>query len=398
MINPSIHGWIDKFFAEQKPFSDLIPASELDFYTRTRKTGFIFGHIVDFDVEKPIAIDAWLPVEVSKLGLLNTLFQTYRFVKKSNHQEDFILKAHTFYREIKPKSFNLLKKVLPANPVSIQLEELIHERVQTSDDLISKNFSNLVTNALLFADVLAFKQYLEKGNIPEKYSLRIEEVIISIVSLSLKSKTGISVHDELLQKLVENSVRYTKYSSSKTKTIDDLDLSYLENNLEKYYVIDLAGLSLWSDEKVENEERYFLYTLGKKLDIDEAIILKSIDFINSFISIHKNEIPYFNDVNPVKHFYDQTTENVSVLINRNKKRLIKELSQSKELMYLLAQSTKRDLDKDEKRKVKNQLLDICKSVPSLTIFLLPGGTLLLPLLIKFIPKMLPSAFNENIDD
>ena len=78
--------------------------------------------------------------------------------------------------------------------------------------------------------------------------------------------------------------------------------------------------------------------------------------------------------------------------------MIKELSQSKELMYLLAQSTKRDLDKDEKRKVKNQLLDICKSVPSLTIFLLPGGTLLLPLLIKFIPKMLPSAFNENIDD
>ena len=249
MINPSIHGWIDKFFAEQKPFSDLFPASELDFYTRTRKTGFIFGHIVDFDVEKPIAIDAWLPVEVSKLGLLNTLFQTYRFVKKSNHQEDFILKAHTFYREIKPKSFNLLKKVLPANPVSIQLEELIHERVQTSDDLISKNFSNLVTNALLFADVLAFKQYLEKGNIPEKYSIRIEEVIISIVSLSLKSKTGISVHDELLQKLVENSVRYTKYSSSKTKTIDDLDLSYLENNLEKYYVIDLAGLSLGAMKK-----------------------------------------------------------------------------------------------------------------------------------------------------
>lgn len=398
MINPSIHGWIDKFFMEQKPYSDLFPADELDFYTRTRKTGFIFGHIIDFDVEKPIVIDAWFPIEVSKLGLLNTLFQTYRFVKKSNHQEDFILKAHTFYKEIKPKSFNLLKKVLPSNTASIQLEELIHERVQTSDDLISKNFSNLVTNALLFADILAFKQYLEKGNIPEKYSLRIEEVIISVVSLSLKSKTGISIHDELLQKLVENSVRYTKYSSSKTKTIDDLDLSYLENVLEKYYVIDLAGLSLWSDEKVENEERYFLYTLGKKLEIEESIILESIDFVNSFISAHKDEIPYFNDVNPVKHFYDQTTENVSVLINRNKKRLIKELSQSKELMYLLAQSTKRDLDKEEKRKVKNQLLDICKSVPSLTIFLLPGGTLLLPLLIKFIPKMLPSAFNENIDD
>jgi hypothetical protein len=29
--------------------------------------------------------------------------------------------------------------------------------------------------------------------------------------------------------------------------------------------------------------------------------------------------------------------------------------------------------------------------------LLPGGSLLLPILIKFIPKLLPSAFNENLD-
>lgn len=100
----------------------------------------------------------------------------------------------------------------------------------------------------------------------------------------------------------------------------------------------------------------------------------------------------------MKHFYDTTTESVGVLINRNKKRLIKEIRQSKELMHLLAKSTHKDLDKDEKKKVKKQLLDICKTVPSLTIFLLPGGALLLPILIKFIPKMLPSAFNENSDE
>jgi hypothetical protein len=34
----------------------------------------------------------------------------------------------------------------------------------------------------------------------------------------------------------------------------------------------------------------------------------------------------------------------------------------------------------------------------LTIFLLPGGALLLPILIKFIPRMLPSAFNENSNE
>ena len=52
----------------------------------------------------------------------------------------------------------------------------------------------------------------------------------------------------------------------------------------------------------------------------------------------------------------------------------------------------------EKKKVRRQLLDICKTIPSLTIFLLPGGSLLLPILIKFIPQLLPSSFNENLDD
>ena len=86
---------------------------------------------------------------------------------------------------------------------------------------------------------------------------------------------------------------------------------------------------------------------------------------------------------------------MQVLIGRNKNRLAKELSQSKELMHLLAKSTRKELDKEEKKKIKIQLLDICKSVPSLTIFLLPGGALLLPILIKFIPQLLPSSFNEN---
>lgn len=47
------------------------------------------------------------------------------------------------------------------------------------------------------------------------------------------------------------------------------------------------------------------------------------------------------------------------------------------------------------KKVNDQLLDIFKSIPSLAIFLLPGGALLLPIVIKFIPKLLPSAFDDN---
>ena len=52
----------------------------------------------------------------------------------------------------------------------------------------------------------------------------------------------------------------------------------------------------------------------------------------------------------------------------------------------------------EKEKIKIHLIDICKSIPALTIFLLPGGTLLLPILIKLIPDILPSAFRDQNDN
>ena len=397
MINPSINGWIDKFFVEQKPNLQAVVTADL-FYSKVRDTGFIFGHIVSFNSEIEINSKAWLKVEISKVALLNTLFQMYCLTTNGNIPEDFVSKAVSFYNEMNPQGFNLLKKILPKNAPVLTLEKIINERINTNENTISKNFSYHVTNALLFVDVLAFRQYLIHGTIPDKYLKKIEETIMSIVTLALKTKTNKSQHDDLLIKLFEASVRYSKFSKVDVKTLEGLNLDYFTYDLEKKYFIDLAGLTLWSDGVIENEESYFLYKLAEILSISDAYVAESIEKTNEFITIYKNQIPYFNYANPVKNFYDQTTQNVVTLILRNKKRLAQEISESKELMVLLAISTKRDLDDKEKKKVKSQLLDICKTVPSLTIFLIPGGSLLLPILIKFIPQLLPSAFNENLED
>jgi hypothetical protein len=398
MINPSIHGWIDKFFVEQQSPTVLTFKDASEFYSKTRATGFIFGHNIFFDVINPIHFDDWTIEERSKISLLNTLYKMYCYQTHTNKPSDFIETVVAFYDQITPEGFNPLRKMLPTASNANKLEKFLHNRVQTNEDILSKTYSNVITNALLFIDVLAFKKYLNKEDVTTKYFSKIEEIITAIVSISLKIKTNKTEHDVLLQKLFETSVRYNKFSSTKITSVDELDFTYLNDDLEKYYILDLAGISLWSDAKVENEERYFLYSLGKKLEVSDAFILESIQFVNHFISKHKAEIPYFKDANPVKHFYDHTTDSVVLLITRNKKRLLKEVSQSKELMQLLAKSTHKELDKTEKKKIKNQLLDICKSIPSLTIFLLPGGSLLLPILIKFIPKMLPSSFNENISE
>ena len=90
-----------------------------------------------------------------------------------------------------------------------------------------------------------------------------------------------------------------------------------------------------------------------------------------------------------------TVQEIKENIQKNKKRLAKELQESKELIVLLKKSTYKKLSEEEKGKVKEQLLDICKGIPAFAVFMLPGGALLLPLLIKLIPDILPSAFQED---
>ncbi|WP_026708768.1 LETM1-related biofilm-associated protein [Flavobacterium frigidarium] len=398
MINPSASGWIDKYFIMQNTVSQTVFSTPEDFYFKIRQTGFIYGHVISFETTTKIETKGWVQNEIPKVALLNTLHAIFNFTETESNPATFISKAVAFYNEMNPQGFNIFKKVLPNGSPSLNLEKIIDDRVQTNIDIISKNFSHIMTNALLFVDVLAFRQYLIHGHIPEKYLKKIEEAVISLVSLSLKTKSQKSTYDDLLIKLFEASVRYSKFSKVSVQNLAELNLDYFESELEKYYLIDMAGMALWSDGKIENEEAYFLHKLAQSVTVSDEFVKDSIESTDSFITVNKKDIAYFNYSNPVKHFYDQTTQSVITLITRNKNRLVKEIVQSKELMILLALSTRRDLDEKEKKKVKKQLLDICKSVPSLTIFLLPGGSLLLPILIKFIPKMLPSAFNENLDE
>jgi len=83
------------------------------------------------------------------------------------------------------------------------------------------------------------------------------------------------------------------------------------------------------------------------------------------------------------------------ILSRNKDKFVTELLESKELMALVSKAAVTELTTEEKLKVKEQFKDLIKSMPSLAVFMLPGGAILLPLLLKVIPGLLPSSFRDN---
>lgn len=394
MINPSSSGWIDKFFVEQKSAAPNIDFGEDVFYKKLRNTGIVFGHIVGFETANAIDFSKWTQEEIAKVGLLNCLFLVFCQSKNSHKSKLFIEHSVAFYQEMNPKRFGFLKRVLPENSFSIDLEKMIDDRVQTNKNIVSKNFSPILTNALLFVDVLAFEKFLKNGFIPPNYLKRLEETILSVILMGLQTKKSNSNYADLLVKLFETSVRYTKFSNTTVQNLEALELEVFETKMEKSYLIDIAGLSIWSEDWTDDDAIY-VYQMANLMSISIAEVEESLHEINAFITSNKKAIPYFNYSNPMKNFYDHASQKVVLLISRNRIRLATELAKNGELVLLLTHAAHRHLEDKEKKKIKKQLLEICKTIPSLTIFMLPGGSLLLPLFIKLLPKMLPESFNEN---
>ena len=54
------------------------------------------------------------------------------------------------------------------------------------------------------------------------------------------------------------------------------------------------------------------------------------------------------------------------------------------------------LTADERRRMREQLLDVAKAIPALAIFAAPGGMFLLLALAKVLPfSLLPSSFRDD---
>lgn len=394
-INPSINGWIEKYINQYA--NDISHyATDEDFFVACQKSGLIYGYVINYHLTSEVDDAKWDNEEKIKVGFLSTLIALYK-TKNGDDASAFIETIIQFYNQIAKGKFSFMKMVLPDANSFQKLESIINERLQTNDNIVTKNFTHMVTNAMLFIDVLAFEFYLKNDTINLDFFKDLERKCLALIMLSLNVKIDKSEYDLMLLKMFENSLRYSKVSKINEAEIFEVIFEGNRSTLENLYLYEVAHMTLLSDGVVHENEQIFLDEFALKLNLNKTKQNTGYELVN-FIGKHKKELPFFNLNHPVKQFYNNTQDNIGKLVSRNKTRLIKELSESKELVKLLRKSTQSDLSFEEKKKVKKQLLDICKTIPSLTIFLLPGGGLLLPILIKFIPQLLPSSFNENLND
>jgi hypothetical protein len=396
-MNPSAKGWIPKILTTLDK-QQIITNSEslMLFYNQLKSTGFLYGNSSEILISSTPSNLNLTKNESTKINLFQSLL--FIFFKKKPDENIYTAIDHIilFYKRLDKSKLGFLYKFSTSEKATENLEQILGERIQETNSFFNKKYNSIFTYTLLFIDILAFNKFLSFNNDYKIFIEDLEKDLINLSFLALNSKKIKDKSDKQMIKQIENSSVYLNLQYHKNNFLSLANLDFLNyNNLEKKYLFDISFFAVWNDKELDQMEHSFLIKLADKLQLSPLQIKENIDYINTFSEKYSKKIKLFEYQNPLNHIYKESTSTVKLLIERNKKRLLLELNESGELLKLLSQSTYRELTKDEKIKVKEQLLDICKTIPSLTIFLIPGGSLLLPILIKYIPSLLPSAFNEN---
>ena len=396
-MNPSAKGWIPKILTTLDK-QQIITNSEslMLFYNQLKSTGFLYGNSSEILISSTPSNLNLTKNESTKINLFQSLL--FIFFKKKPDENIYTAIDHIilFYKRLDKSKLGFLYKFSTSEKATENLEQILGERIQETNSFFNKKYNSIFTYTLLFIDILAFNKFLSFNNDYKIFIEDLEKDLINLSFLALNSKKIKDKSDKQMIKQIENSSVYLNLQYHKNDFLSLANLDFLNyNNLEKKYLFDISFFAVWNDKELDQMEHSFLIKLADKLQLSPLQIKENIDYINTFSEKYSKKIKLFEYQNPLNHIYKESTSTVKLLIERNKKRLLLELNESGELVKLLSQSTYRELTKDEKIKVKEQLLDICKTIPSLTIFLIPGGSLLLPILIKYIPSLLPSAFNEN---
>ncbi len=415
MFSPSAKNWIAKYFtyvdsgeiiiADSTHFkggSDEKNDEILHFFAN--HTGLTFGSPTRLIFSEEMKFDL-TQEEKLKVLLFEALIIVYiQESQKPFNENEFIACLCRFYTPDKVTNIYPWLSVFYSDKPKNALERLFSKRIKIKSSLKESNFwLNYLSNSFVYLDVIMFSAYLRgksKGfeNHSESYALQILQAIVFAAKVDDKidvidyklisyfiSSAGISEQNEtIINELIKNN---------------EIKLSdcyfQRDNTLLSYYVFDVATFMLETTNQRYIIEHAFHLELGTMLGLNQAERESSISQCKAFIMQYTPSIELLTTSSESKMVYSNLSKRYLKILGRNKDKFLEEVKESKELLALVKKSMHTELTIKEKEIVKTQFKDILKTMPSLAIFLIPGGSLLLPLILKLVPDLLPSAFKSN---
>lgn len=413
MLSPGAKGWIYKYF-------DLIDRGEisldLERPDETRKlefmhltlghSGIMFGYPMQMIFAKHLDDSKWTVEEKLKLLLFESHLFVYQqiYVEQEFDKEEFLQALTTFYRHHNAGTISRMFKVFRKESNAEILESILANRIDIKANIFeNKWWVNSLSNAFAYLDVILFDdfEHNREEEALKKYDNYAENALTAI-TLSvysdgvIESKESDLFHFFLASANLDEEDRDLVIERfKKGATLSDFSAFVPRHFLLKRFLFDISVVTILASHEAQPEEVAFLTELANHLEIEELEMEASMRMVENFVLKSKDHVAYLSDRSKYDKVYKSFSNRWSKVISRNSDKLKVELQESKELVRLIRKSSTQELSPEEKEAVKSQFKDLAKSIPALTVFMLPGGAVLMPLLLRLIPDLIPSAFKEN---
>lgn len=165
----------------------------------------------------------------------------------------------------------------------------------------------------------------------------------------------------------------------------------------KRFLVDQTLLASIVDGRRSPREQAWTRALAARLGFTPDEVKQSELALAEFYAKHRQVMDVFTLSAGAEVMGEELIDGIATQVRKNSRALWNEIRETGELSVLLARAARgQTLTSDEKRRMREQLIDVARAVPALAIFTAPGGLLLLLALAKVMPfELLPSSFREE---
>ena len=437
-------GWLNRYFSFRSSTPIALPKSYLDFakedlfeekfdellYAEVKGNGMIYGCPVisssllnlakklNFPKHKGGTILLFLETLFSIALIENeSLTSTQHVSAQTTYQTRLLKIVLMALRYYLPGSYFRIKEDVPFQELLVENETLNGALKQLEEVFLNsitlQGYSSLGNRQnnfafpklyffLLWARSKAKNETSDPANFVAMDKHLREEMIITFAALIWADDYLDNIEQQVIDKYIEQTGLQESKQDELTRRIlepvkiDDIQCSYTSGITSRYLVEQLILLSL-IDNQGAWQERELIEKVSQRLGLSSESLEQLYFSVAEFFSVHNKRLEFLKNNNAAQQFQDYMNDKVLKLVRKNVDNIMKEIKETQELSELLVKATTKPLTNEEKQKVQEQLMDIAKSIPALAIFALPGGGILLPILIKVLPfNILPSSFQDEL--
>ncbi len=407
-------------YALQKEFEQVAarmdtPYNREEFlYQLLQPTGMLYGHPAQLPIHnksllRALKVDSLKTSDKIKIILLESFLHSaltsprYQEIENTLDMADAILDAALLIGKFYKKVYEGLETrtrhwFFYQEKKGLELTEFILENKVNPPFRREAFWSDFFDKSLVFLDIFYFSKWIaaeKSGMEPDRVVQAHEAMRLLIMQVFVTAALANRIIEPEEKKLFDYYIEAAKFSAQSRQLcqqflenptpLEALDLQQIDSQVLKKYIFELALLIIYADKLLTKEEKKYMELLRSKLDLEKKEVESSQMAVESFMVSHWQQMEFLQNPSRLTVMQEQVMNKLSRTLSRNRHAFMHQVKNKPELNKLINKASKEKLTKEEKNKLRQELIEAIGSLPSTMLQTIPKTFFTYPVLMQIIP-------------